>query len=438
MVLNGIFIALILAAVAFGAYNGRMVEVNRALAESATGAVEIAIGLVGLMALWLGFMRVLRDAGVMQSLARSLHPVMRRLFPEIPPDHPALAAIILNVVANVLGLANAATPFGLKAMRELDRLNPHKGVASDPMALFLAINTSGVAVLPLGVMSVRASLGAENVGGIVVPTVLATLCSTVVGVLTAKWLARRPRFAAARSAEALEEDAGGSSLADAIPGLADAELEMEVEAEAPERWRVALALTAGACIALLGLRHVLLAAEGAEALREILRSWLPPLILVSIALFGFSRRVKVYESVVQGAREGFQIAVLIIPFLVAILVSVGMFRASGGLDTLLSLLAPVTGWIGFPPEALPMALIRPLSGSGALGVMTETMQAYGPDSFVGFLVSVMNGSTETTFYVIAVYFGSVRVRATRHTIAACLAADATGVVAALFFARLFF
>jgi spore maturation protein SpmB len=188
-------------------------------------------------------------------------------------------------------------------------------------------------------------------------------------------------------------------------------------------------------------RYLIGATEGAEiaeAGREILKSWLLPLLMAAIALFGFSHRVKVYESFIQGAREGFQIAVMIIPFLVAILVAVGMFRESGALEAIIAAVSPATSLVGFPADALPMALIRPLSGSGAMGVMTETMRIHGPDSFVGYLVSVMNGSTETTFYVLALYFGSVRVRAARHTVAACLSADAVGIAAALFWCRLFF
>ncbi len=440
--LNGIFIALILGAVVTAAWNGQMAAVNEALVASARFAVTTAIGLIGLMALWLGFMRVLRDAGAMHSIAHALAPVMRRLFPAIPPEHPAMSAMILNIAANMLGLGNAATPFGLKAMRELDRLNPRKGVATDSMALFLAINTSGVAVLPLGVMTIRASVGAENIGGIILPSILATLCSTIVGVSVAKTLARRARWSVDRYDEV--EPAGADvveSLASAIPGLEEAEAVAEPERPPAAPGRVALSLAVLALIGVaLGAEVRTLAAEMGtlEALRSVLQGWLPPLLLVGIALFGFSHRIKVYEAVVQGAREGFQIAVMIIPFLVAILVSIGMFRASGALERLIAWVAPVTNAVGFPAEALPMALIRPLSGSGAIGVMTETLQAYGPDSFVGFLVSVMNGSTETTFYVLAVYYGSVRVRATRYTVAACLAADATGIAAALFFCRLFF
>jgi len=439
-VLNGIFIALIVGSVVTAAFSGRMAEVNEAWIDSARFSVETAIGLIGVMALWLGLMRVLRDAGLLGAIAHALAPLMRRLFPDVPPDHPAMGAMIMNMSANMLGLGNAATPFGLKAMQELDRLNPRKGVATDAMALFLAINTSGVAVFPLGVIAIRAALGSENAGGILLPSILATFCSTVVAVLVARTLARRPAYAAERYAEAETEAEPEETLAAGILGLDEAE---ETVAQRPpaSRQRVVAMLLVAAMIA-VGLAQQVAGASAdgrlEEAGRELLQSWLLPLLMTAIVLFGFSHRLKVYESFIQGAREGFQIAVMIIPFLVAILVAVGMFRASGALDAIIAAVTPAMSLIGFPAEALPMALVRPLSGSGAMGVMMETMKAYGPDSFVGFLVSVMNGSTETTFYVLALYFGSVRVRAARHTVVACLAADATGILAALLWCRIFF
>ena len=441
--LNGIFIALIVGSVVTAAFSGRMAEVNEAWIDSARFAVETAIGLIGVMALWLGLMRVLRDAGLLSAIAHALAPLMRRLFPDVPPDHPAMGAMIMNMSANMLGLGNAATPFGLKAMQELDRLNPRKGVATNAMALFLAINTSGVAVFPLGVIAIRTALGSENAGGILMPSVLATFCSTVVAVLVARALARRPAYAVERYAEAEAEAKPEETLAAGILGLDEADEAEEAAGQRPpaSRWRVVAMLLVAAAIA-VGLAQQVTgaSAEGRleEAGRELLQSWLLPLLMTAIVLFGFSHRLKVYESFIRGAREGFQIAVMIIPFLVAILVAVGMFRASGALDAIIAAVTPVTSLIGFPAEALPMALVRPLSGSGAMGVMMETMKAYGPDSFVGYLVSVMNGSTETTFYVLALYFGSVRVRAVRHMVVACLAADATGVLAALLWCRIFF
>jgi len=308
------------------------------------------------------------------------------------------------------------------------------------MAVFnLAINTSGVAVLPLGVIAIRESLGAENAGGIVIPSVLATLCSTLVAIAAVKWLQRRRGFAIERYANS-EDPApdAGDSISAGISSEPDLD---EPEPPPASGWRLALMLGAFALVLVGGARYFVSNAPidgGFETVKQMLSGWLLPTLLLAIAMFGFSRRVKVYESVVKGAREGFEIVLMIIPFLVAILVAIAMFRASGLMDLLIAGVAPLTSLIGFPAEALPMALIRPLSGSGAIGVMTETMVTYGPDSFVGYLVSVMNGSTETTFYVLAIYLGSVQVRAARHAVAACLLADLTGVAAATLWSRIFF
>ncbi len=437
--LNWIFAFFIVGAVVAGAFGGKMPEVTKAGLDAAKSAVvDLVIPLIGQMALWLGFMRVLREAGLMASIARGLAPAMRRLFPDVPPEHPAMAAMIMNLAANMLGLGNAATPFGLKAMRELDTLNAHKGVATNAMALFLSINTAGVAVLPLGVVAVRATLGSQNAGGIIVPSILSAAFGTLVAILVAKALERRPFYAVARATPG--PATRGPSLADGIKGLAEAEA-IAHEGGGPVRGGGLLLV---GYVALLAVAIGVFAAgapagtSGFAVARDVLSSWLLPALMAAIVLFGLGRRVPVYEAFVRGAREGFEIAVMIIPFIVAILVSIGMFRASGMLDVLLAGVAPITNLVGFPAEALPMALIRPLSGSAALGVMTETMKVYGPDSFTGFLVSVINGSTETTFYVLAVYFGSVQVRAARHTVAACLAADVAGIAGAYVFSRMFF
>ncbi len=429
--MNGIFIALVLSAVLYAAFAGSMEAVTRdGMIESAKFAVQTAIGLLGMMALWLGLMRVLQDAGLMRSIARALAPLMRRLFPEIPAEHPALSAMIMNISANILGLGNAATPFGLKAMKELNSLNSQPGVATNSMVLFLAINTSGVAVLPLGVIAIRSALGAEDPGGIFLPSVLATMCSTIVGVAVAMSLQRFFPVAAV----ALPDTAARESIADAVPEAPDVP-----EAKAAPGWRrIPLLLFVPAFALAMVLYARSAEGDGLEVTRHILSFWLLPGLMAGIVLYGFRQGVKVYESVIQGAREAWDIFVMIIPFLVTILVGVGMLRASGALDWFIGILQPLTSLVGFPAEALPMALIRPLSGSGAMGVMTETMQTYGPDSFAGYLVSVVNGSTETTFYVLAVYLGSVHIRAVRHAIPACLAADVTGVAAALLWCHLFF
>lgn len=435
--MNWIFAGLIVVSVLTAGFRGTMPAVTKAGIDSAKAAVELAIGLIGQMTLWLGFFGVLRQAGLMSSVARGLSPLMRRLFPEIPADHPALGAMIMNIAANVLGLGNAATPFGLKAMQELDKLNTRRGVATNSMALFLAINTSGVAVLPLGAVAVRAALGSKDPAGIILPTLIATSCSTIAAVIVAKLLEKRSFFAVERYGEVTADAA--AKQADAA-ALKQAEELATLRPHAP-LWKVLLAAAIGAalCVALgLHVAHLPPETTGLDATRSILGDWLLPALMLTIVLIGFGRDVKVYEAFISGAKEGFQVGTVIIPFLVGILVAIGMFRASGAMDAVISVLTPVLSPVGFPPEALPMALIRPLSGNGALGVMTEVMKTHGPDSFVGYLVATINGGTETTFYVLALYFGSVQVKALRHTLAACIAADFAGPAGAFFACKLFF
>lgn len=436
-IVNWVFLVLIVVSVLTAAFNGTMPKLTQATVMSAKSAVELAIGLIGQMTLWLGLVGVLREAGLLRSLANFLRPVMSRLFPEVPPDHPAMGAMILNLAANVLGLGNAATPFGLKAMQELDKLNQQKGVATNSMALFLAINTSCIA-LPLTVISVRASVGSKDPAGIIVPTLLAASFSTFFAVLACKLLERRKLFSMDRY-EAVEIDASKLKAPDAT-ALEKAEALAAVAPRTP-LWRQLVAAAIGATVVFALVSHVMKspASESTfDLTRGILSDWLLPLLILTIVTLGFGRQVKVYEAFIAAAKDGFQTVVSIIPFLVGVLVSIGMFRASGALEFLVSVLSPLVAPIGFPPEALPMALIRPLSGSGALGVMGEGLKAYGPDSFVGYLLSVLNGSTETTFYVLALYFGAVQVKALRHTLAACLVADFAGPVGALLVCRLFF
>jgi spore maturation protein SpmA len=436
--MNPVFLLLIATAVLYAAFAGTMEAVRDASLEEAKKAVDVALGLLGVMALWLGLMRVLRDAGLLAAAGRALAPIMRRLFPDVPPEHPAMGAMIMNLAANMFGLGNAATPFGLKAMQELQRLNAHPAVATNAMVLFLAVNTSGVAVMPLGVIGVRAAMGAKDPAGIFVPSVLATFCSTLVAILVAKLLTRSRYFRVERyleAGEAAEPQAAASPAA--IRGLEEAERLGAVTATLAPRRALVMGVAALAVLVALGMHVRASPLEGFSEVRDVLGAWLLPVLMLGIVLFGFGYRVKVYESAVAGAREGFDIFIMIVPFLVTILVAVGVLRASGALDAAISLLDPLTSLVGFPAEALPMALVRPLSGSGALGVMTATMDAHGPDSFVGFLVCVMSGSTETTFYVLALYFGSVGVRSMRHALLCGLTADLTGFVAALFFSRLF-
>ncbi|MBI2378363.1 MAG: spore maturation protein [Deltaproteobacteria bacterium] len=412
-----------------------MPQVTEAGINAAKTSVELAIGLVGQMALWLGFMRIVRDAGLMAATARGLGRILRPLFKDIPDGHPAMGAVVMNLAANMLGLANAATPFGLKAMRELDKLNPRPGVTTNSMSMFLAINTSGVAVLPLGVIGIRATLGSTNAAGIVIPSILATACSTITAVIVAKLLEDRRRFAPERFEATLRKTDSGE-----IEGMDEAQKVAELAAPTNRLGLFALLVFAIVLFGLMVRSCVGLPAEqqGFTFVKDVLSSWLLPVLMAMIVAVGLSRTVRVYESFVQGAKEGFDIAVMIIPYLVAILVGIGMFRASGLMELFIGTVEPITSLVGLPPELLPMAMIRPLSGSGAMGVMTDTMKTYGPDSLLGFTSSVMNGSTETTFYVLAVYFGSVGVRATRHTLYPCIAADLVGLLSAVYWSGVFF
>jgi spore maturation protein SpmA len=400
-----------------------MAEVSKASVESAKAAVTLALGLIGVMAFWLGLMRVVQEAGFLAVLARWLRPVMVRLFPDVPPEHPAMSAMILNIASNMLGLGNAATPFGIKAMHELNRLNPRPGVATDAMVLFLAINTSSVAVAPLGVIATRAAVGSNDAAGIWLPTLMATSLSTAVAILTAKALQRVVPPVTAYAA--------ASDDVSPAPAVAPAETTVPAaRATRPLGCGVALAVIAATAVGFaLYLNHGWGAGETTAALlRDSLSSWVLPVLIVTMLLYGVAKGVAVYDTMIAGAREGFEVAVRIIPFLVAIVVAAGMFRASGLLDLIVRAVGPFTDPLGFPARALPMALLRPLSGSGAYAIMAETMQAEGPDSRVGYLVSVLQGSSETTFYVLAVYFGAVAVTRVRHALAAGLTADVAAVV----------
>ncbi len=432
--LNGIFVFVVLTSVLAAALSGEMQALTDAVIASARNAVDLAIGLVGVMAFFLGLMRVASDAGLMARLARLVSPVMRLLFPALPADSPAISAMLLNISANMLGLANAATPFGIKAIEELDKHNGQRGTATNDMVLFLAINTSGLALIPSGMIAIRASLGSSDAAGIFLTTWFASACATVVGITAAMLLARLPRY----SATAPELLSAPAADADAPQDAARAEMAAERRASPVRRilaalfWVVFLIAAAGAFVDRMTQEPAI------DALRGIASFWLLPAVVAFLVLYGWTRQVRVYESLVEGAREGFQVAIRIIPYLVAILVAVGMFRASGSLDLLIGWIAPATALIGMPAEALPMAILRPLSGSGAMGIASEAMTAHGPDSLVGYMVSTYQGSTETTFYVLAVYFGAVGVKNARHAVPACLLADIAGILAATFIVNLLF
>ncbi len=412
-----------------------MQALGTAMIDSATSSVTLAIGLIGVMALFLGLMKVAEAGGLLVIIAKTIRPLMVRLFPDVPPEHPAMGAMVLNLSANALGLGNAATPFGIRAMQELDTLNPHKGTASNAMVLFLAINTSSVTLLPTGVIALRAAAGSADPAAIVPTTLFATICSTTLAIIAAKTYQRFSQIPVdlpSDAAEGGETPGEDFSADDPLAAPAEAAWDPQGEGEgagAYAAWVSVLAL--GGIVALIPISVIY---------GRVISPWIIPGLMVALLGFGAARKVRVYEVFVEGAKDGFLVAVRIIPYLVAILVAVGMFRASGALDVMVAAISPVTTLFGLPGEALPMALLRPLSGSGAYGVLASIINdpAVGPDSYVGVLVSTFQGSTETTFYVIAVYFGAVQIKRIRHALWAGLTADAAGIIAAVLICSLLF
>lgn len=378
---------------------------SRVLQESfamSKTAFEIALGLTGVLTFWLGIMKVGEKAGAVAVLARLIDPLFRRLFPGIPAAHPAQGAMLLNIGANMLGLDNAATPMGLKAMRALQELNPDPERASDAQILFLVLNASGLTLIPVSIMTYRAQLGAANPADVFLPILLATFFSTLAGLLAVAWV-------------------------------------QKIRLAHP----VVLAWLLGLCAAVGGtlVYFARLGAEQMAAQSAFVSGFSLFAIIVTFLGFAAWRRVQAFEAFIEGAREGFNTALMVMPYLVAILVGIAVFRASGGMDFLMRGVAAMLGWFGVPGEivpALPTALMKPLSGSGARGMMIDAMTTYGADSFVGRLACMFQGSADTTFYIVAVYFGAVGVRNTRHTIPCCLLADLAGVVAAIAIALLFF
>jgi spore maturation protein SpmA len=462
--LNALWLGLVTLAVLIGAATGRLREVTEGAFQMAdTAVMKIALPLVGIMALWLGLMRLAERSGLVQQLARALRPIMRRLFPDVPEDHPAMGSMVMNMAANMLGLANAATPLGLRAMRDLETLNRQPGTATNAMCTFLAINTSSIQILPTTAIAILAAQRAQDPTAIVGTSLLATICSTVAGVAAVKWMQDWRVFRREETVVATDAPA-----ATAAPGPRDEpppELPAEPTALTPGgRAAVGLLLAGVAALWLWivvapasyqtataalhaqlfpgqapvaakadpGAQHLALRAIGTLSLLAV------PFLLVFFPFYAAARGVKVYEEFVEGAKEGFQVAIRVIPFLVAILVAIGMFRGAGGIEAMQRALAPLLTPLGFPPDLLPMTLVRPLSGSATTGLFAELVQRVGPDSLTARMAGTIFGSTETTFYVIAVYFGSVAVRRTRHAVAAGLIADFAGVVASVVICRLMF
>ncbi len=409
MVLNYIWIAFFLVAFAVGAV--RLVffgdtdvfpEMMSSTFSSARTAFEISLGLTGVLALWLGIMRIGERGGVVNFIARVLSPVFSRLFPDIPRGHPVTGSIFMNIAANMLGLDNAATPLGLKAMSQMQELNERKDTASDAMIMFLVLNTSGLTVIPVSIMVYRAQMGAANPTDIFVPLLVTTFFSTLVGVVVTS-LYQKTNLLSRKVVAAL-----------AVLCLLVALLVWGLSLLGREKLNMVSTLAAN--ILLMGL-------------------------ITAFIIAGAAKRVNVYEAFIEGAKDGFTTAVRIIPYLVAILVAVGVFRASGAMDAVTGGIRYAVGLLGTDTsfvDALPTALMKPLSGSGARGMMIDAMGTYGADSFAGRLACLFQGSCDTTFYILAVYFGSVGIRRTRHAVACGLLADLAGVVAAVVVSYIFF
>jgi len=409
MVLNYIWIAFFLIAFVIALvkmlFMGDM-EVFPAMMNStfdtSKTAFEISLGLTGVLSLWLGIMKIGEKGGVVNVLAKILSPVFTKLFPDIPKGHPVTGSIFMNIAANMLGLDNAATPLGLKAMEQLQELNPKKDTATNPMIMFLVLNTSGLTIIPISIMVYRAQLGAAQPTDVFVPILLATFFSTLAGIIATSIYQRINLFN-----------------------------------------RVMILTLGGMCLFVAAVIWGLgqLDKETINVFSTSVANILLMTIIVLFILAGMRKKVNVYDAFIEGAKDGFTTAVRIIPYLVAILVAIGVFRASGAMDMLVDGVKWTVASLGGNTDfvgALPTALMKPLSGSGARGMMVDAMTTYGADSFVGRLSCIFQGSTDTTFYILAVYFGSVGVRYTRHAVACGLLADLAGVIAAIAIAYMFF
>ena len=448
--LNYIWLGLVVAAVLIGAANDSLEAVTKAAFERAEYAVmKLALPLAGVMALWLGIMRLAEKAGLIQVLARAMRPVMRKLFPDVPPDHPAMGSMLMNMAANILGLSNAATPLGIRAMKDLETLNPRPGVASNAMVTFLAINTSSIQLIPATAIAVLAVAHSLNPTAIVGTAIMATICSSIVGITAVKLLEKLPGYRLQPIATI--PSPGLSATLSPSDGERDGVRGASLTPAAPLNWFGWLALAAFTGVFVWAfLRIGFPEVVGKTATEELMKqnSFIRtvntaamlsiPFLLSFFPLYATLRRVKVYEEFVEGAKEGFKTSVMIIPYLVAILVAIGMFREAGGIKLLSDLLKPALDAVGFPTELLPMSLVRPLSGSGSLGLFSDIVKEFGPDSLLARTAGTIFGSTETTFYVIAVYFGAVGVKRTRHAIPAGLIADAVGIIASIIICRMMF
>ncbi|SDG12012.1 Spore maturation protein SpmA [Prevotella communis] len=370
--------------------------------SSSKTAFEISLGLTGVLSLWLGVMKIGEKGGVVNVLARLLSPLFVRLFPDVPKGHPVTGSIFMNIAANMLGLDNAATPLGLKAMEQLQEINPKKDTASNPMIMFLVLNTSGLTLIPVSILVYRAQMGAAQPTDVFIPILLATFFSTIMGVLITSIYQHINLFN-----------------------------------------RTIILTLGGACVLVSAViwGFSRLDGETMNIVSTTVANILLMMIIMAFILAGVFKKVNVYDAFIEGAKDGFTTAIRIIPYLVAILVGIGVFRASGAMDYVIQGIGSLVEACGIDSDfvaALPTAMMKPLSGSGARGMMVDAMTTYGADSFVGRLSCVFQGSTDTTFYILAVYFGSVGIRYTRHAVACGLLADLAGIIAAIFISYLFF
>jgi spore maturation protein SpmA len=436
--LNHLWLGMLLVAVLVGGFTGHLKETADGAIESAKTAVTLALGLVGVMTLWLGIMRLAERAGLVSVLARAVRPLLRWLFPEVPADHPAMGSMVMNIAANVLGLNNAATPLGLRAMRDLETLNPNPGTATNAMCTFLAINTGSVQLISVNAIAVLAAAGSKNPTAIVGTTLVATFFSSVAGLVVVKVLERfSPRPVAVAPKEPI-----AAAPAESVAVVQESVL----QPMGGLQW-LALAAFGGAFawfLVLVAFPDSVGRALPADMVGQA--AWIRVLNAVSVlavpfmvAFFPFYawlRKLAVYEEFIEGAKDGFSVAVQIIPYFVAMLVAIGCLRGAGVIELFTQVLTPALNLVNFPPDLAPMALIRPLSGSGSLAALSDLVKTLGPDHLTTRMAATLFGSTETTFYIVAVYFGAVAVRKTRHAIWAGLAADLAGIIAAVVVCRL--
>ena len=443
--LNVIWIALLFCGVLIAACTGKLDAVGQGTLTAAKSAVmDIALPLIGVMALWLGMMRLAEKSGLIQRLGRFIRPIMVRLFPDVPADHPAIGAMMMNISANMLGVSNAATPLGLKAMSELDRLNSKPGIATNAMCTFLALNTSSIQLIPATAINLLSINGSKNPSAIVGSTLLATGFATICAIITVKLLERVGPFRWENQPVTTDAKQTVTETASGDQPVTDPPEQRRGPRWAD--WALGVLLIAFFAVFVSKAFPYLFGAgswpaDFVSGLVLVLKALSPiavPLVLTFFPLYAFGRGVPVYAEFIEGAKEGFQTALRIIPYLVAMLVAIAAFRESGALDFLKLVLAPVLGVLQIPSELLPMVLMRPLSGSGSLAVLSDLIKQFGPDSLLTFTAATIYGSAETTFYVVAVYFGSVGITRIRHAIFAGLLADLAGAVAAVFVCRLLF